>query len=425
MEARPSSRLVRVLWALAGATLVVLLLKSFVADAYRVKSSSMRPTIFGGPARPGEPAFDEWVLVRYGRGQVPERFDLVVLRAPEGGDPLVKRVVGLPSDGSLQIRGGDLYIDGRLLPPDAARPALIPVFDDRTLPVADSFEFHRGREGEPSPWREEAGAWWVDARSLAADDGAGRMHYHHDLDDGYLDQNGQRVDGWREVNDGALELEFRFEAAGADAGLRFYLVEEGDTFEVELEDLAAATSRVRLTRRNPRNLAPPRAPDENGQLPPLAGRIEPEVLAEAPVNLDPDRWYRLTFSNVDDTLRLEIPGADLRLSCTYDGNEPLPGRTPSGSKSLGPRVGFGAGGTRAGFRHIRVLRDIYYIASGDFGVERPIDLGPGDLFVLGDNSAPSTDSRVFGPLTLDHVLGTPVAVVWPRLRRLEPTAPTP
>ena len=72
------------LWSAAALVALLLLLKTFVADVYRVDSGSMRPTLFGGRVRPNEPEDAEHVLVRYDRDFVPQRFDLVVIRAKDG-----------------------------------------------------------------------------------------------------------------------------------------------------------------------------------------------------------------------------------------------------------------------------------------------------------------------------------------------------
>jgi signal peptidase I len=43
----------------------------------------------------------------------------------------------------------------------------------------------------------------------------------------------------------------------------------------------------------------------------------------------------------------------------------------------------------------------------------PVRLGSKELFVLGDNRAHSTDSRLFGPIGIDRVVGRAVMVFWP------------
>ncbi|MCZ6598096.1 MAG: signal peptidase I, partial [Planctomycetota bacterium] len=180
------SAVVRTLWGLAGALLVVLLVKSFFADVYRVDSGSMRPTIFGGRDPRGGDPLDEHVVVRYGGAEDPERFDLVVIARPGSDAPMVKRVAGVPGE-RVQITDGDLMIDGARLPPEALRPAPIAVFDDRWLDVADYFFFASGPDG---PWKREEDSetaeteWLLDATGIAPMKDAGLMLFHKDLRDG-------------------------------------------------------------------------------------------------------------------------------------------------------------------------------------------------------------------------------------------------
>ena len=46
----------------------------------------------------------------------------------------------------------------------------------------------------------------------------------------------------------------------------------------------------------------------------------------------------------------------------------------------------------------------------DFG---PVKVGENSVFVLGDNRSNSTDSRIIGPVRLDHVVGRAEFVYWP------------
>ena len=46
----------------------------------------------------------------------------------------------------------------------------------------------------------------------------------------------------------------------------------------------------------------------------------------------------------------------------------------------------------------------------------PLALDLDEVFLLGDSSAESRDSRFFGPVRLSSLVGRPVAVVWPRSR---------
>lgn len=380
-------RLVTALWTLTALAFLVLLVKSFVADVYRVDSGSMRPTIFGGRARPDDPREEaERVLVRYEHGVTPARFDLVVSRSQHDDVPLVKRVAGLPYETFL-IQDGDLLIDGKRLEPGAPRPAPILVHDDRFADPEDEFE--RRRDGSV---RREADAWVVEASSEAP---GNRVTYHRPLRDDYLDREGRRVAGVVDVNDAVLELEFKSEGGAPDQWLVFELVEAGDTFILELACVAPGNVGLRLKRLNTRL----------------------EILAEAALTVPCDEWLALSFANIDNRVSVRLPALHFKKVVEYASNEPRPGQT-SLTQHFGPRVAFGVQRGRARFRAVRILRDLYYTGAGSHGTSEPVLLGPNEYFLLGDNSAVSTDSRQIGPIPAERLFGRPVAVLWPHPRWL-------
>jgi signal peptidase I len=96
--------------------LVVLILRSFIAEPFRIPSASMMPTLLIG----------DFILVNkydYGirlpvlntlviRNKIPERGDIIVFRYPENpAIPYIKRVVGLPGD-HIAYYDKTLYING-------------------------------------------------------------------------------------------------------------------------------------------------------------------------------------------------------------------------------------------------------------------------------------------------------------------------
>lgn len=100
--------------------LIVLLLRSFVAEPFRIPSGSMMPTLLHG----------DFILVNkfsYGiRLPVwhkkildlgkPDRGDVAVFRFPKNpADDYIKRVIGLPGD-HIAYRDKQLYINGKLVP---------------------------------------------------------------------------------------------------------------------------------------------------------------------------------------------------------------------------------------------------------------------------------------------------------------------
>ena len=129
-------------WALTivAAIAIVLLVKAYVVNPYKIPSSSMEPTLHCARPKIGcEARFDDRVLANRFIYHLrdPHRGEIVVFDTPpaakvacgEGGT-FVKRVVGLPGETievRLNTRGkGIVYINGRRLNESYIQPARLP-----------------------------------------------------------------------------------------------------------------------------------------------------------------------------------------------------------------------------------------------------------------------------------------------------------
>jgi signal peptidase I len=113
---------------IAGAILIVLAIKAWVVNPYRIPSSSMEPTLHcARPAQGCEARFSDRVLANrfIYHFTDPKRGDIVVFKTPPearikcgAGGTFVKRIIGLPGD-RLEVRllkgQGYVYINGRKL----------------------------------------------------------------------------------------------------------------------------------------------------------------------------------------------------------------------------------------------------------------------------------------------------------------------
>ncbi|MFC0081757.1 signal peptidase I [Aciditerrimonas ferrireducens] len=113
-RARPRRKgrwLVEWLVVVAVAVVVAVVVRAFVFETYYIPSDSMEPTLMPG---------DRIVVDKLAFDFHPiERGDIVVFRRPatwpKEYPDLVKRVIGLPGE-TISARGGNVYIDGHLLP---------------------------------------------------------------------------------------------------------------------------------------------------------------------------------------------------------------------------------------------------------------------------------------------------------------------
>jgi signal peptidase I len=116
---------------IAGAILIVLAIKAWVVNPYRIPSSSMEPTLHC--ARPGSlctARFSDRVLANrfIFRFRDPHRGEIIVFNVPDkakeacgAGGVFVKRIVGLPGE-VWQEKEGYVYIDGKKLSEPYIKP---------------------------------------------------------------------------------------------------------------------------------------------------------------------------------------------------------------------------------------------------------------------------------------------------------------
>jgi signal peptidase I len=125
-EGLPHAARVAIDWivTLAGAIAVVLLLKAYVVNPYRIPSSSMEPTLHcARPASGCEATRSDRVLANrlVYHLREPRRGDVVVFQTPPealrdcgASGTFVKRLIGLPGE-TVSERDGSIFIDGRRL----------------------------------------------------------------------------------------------------------------------------------------------------------------------------------------------------------------------------------------------------------------------------------------------------------------------
>ena len=117
---------------IVGAIAIVLVIKAYVVNPYRIPSSSMEPTLHcardGGTgclARFSDRVLANRLIYHF---RDPKRGEIVVFKVPDvakercgAGGVFVKRIIGLPGD-LLQEKHGYVYINGKKLNEPYIRP---------------------------------------------------------------------------------------------------------------------------------------------------------------------------------------------------------------------------------------------------------------------------------------------------------------
>jgi signal peptidase I len=324
----------------------------------------------------------------------PRRWEMIVFRCPdpdpkEFGKPYVKRLVGLPGE-SITVADGDVYVNGEIARKGLAelRETVVPVFDMAFAPnpggwgvrwlvepVGSDPRLPAAAPNGPAP--ADGAVIQGNALVLDASDtpqtmtGATYRHWHLDEREeqpvrawSAYDGTPRRRDRLPAAHDFVLtcEVEVTAAAGGGEACFAVRLMDGSDAVTAEITAGPRDTGRAQLTR------------EKHGGIGSTRG-----------VSLKPGRTYRLEFAFVDRRVllaldgRLVLPAADL---------EPAENR-----REVKRPLQLGARGCRVVLRDLKLWRDVHYTQYGEHGVRHAVWLGPGEYFVLGDNSGNSQDSR--------------------------------
>ena len=372
----------RVLFRLAVyAAVIFALVRVFIfhdVEAFRVSSSSMEPTLVGGED------YGDNILVNrlsYTLGN-PERWDVAVFQFPPGrkgyedekGKIYVKRIAGMPGE-TLYIQSGDLYVERGpdekpeiLKKPDSLQKRLwLTVYEMARLtgPVSDYWD--TGTRF----WSEKDGGLEFDGSDVKSD-----TRFLHTV----LDKASHTV------GDLYIGLDVRVEEG--TGGISIFLQEDDyTTFELRL-----------ASEGTPAHIWMPVVQ--------ISGINS--IVTGLP-RLEPGTTHHIEISNVDDTVTFKFDDKVIHTS-DYTENHPY--------LFAEPEIKISAKGVRTRIENITIKRDIYY--TGDApdgryadGPHNAIHIPEDSYFMLGDNSALSADSRVWGCVPRENLIGRAFLIFHP------------
>ena len=368
-----TKRLSRTLWILALLGIALVAVRTFVLDIYRVSSSSMEPWLRKG----------EWVAVLYGRS-LPERGQPIVFEST--GEVLVKRAIGLGGSAGEKLSvdlAGDVWVEGERVAIGALTEESVVLFDQRFQDPSTWFD---GLEQASAGW-ELGPAGLIELKS-PPQEGPAHLGLARILRGGYLDATHTYVEGSRPTHDLKFVCEVQF--SSLVGSLELGITEQADTFRLRLSSAERGQVQLQLIR-------------QKGQ--------EDEVLDSLAVGLDHNRWHLLSIENRDNQVTGQV--GEHTLQATYKRNSFHPSDELEEGHTYAQRAFVRSTAAGLKLRDLYLSRDLEYLALGALAGGAGVYVEPGRVFVLGDNTGDSMDSRTLGSIEASTIIGRPAWVVWP------------
>ena len=345
---------------------------------------------------------DRLLVEKLGR---PKRWDLIVFKYPK--DPsvnYVKRLVGLPGE-KLDLVGGDVFInDSRLQKaPGVARDMWLLMHDTDYTPAKTTPDRPQWRTVAPeSSWRNSSGKWRFEGSDVDAE--ADPLIFSGQITD-RLAYNGHVAWGGPPREEpatltGDVKVELHLDEFRGQGSLAF----RWQFCDREVIARISSDGEVRIS-------GPGTTGDDDeatGQL--SAGLSQVRCLAFA---LRDGQAYLL--ENDEAVATLPVGPQDVETA-----------KTVAGRPSEPCRVALLAAECELGLSRIVIHKDVYYqtlgamMPGGGLGpegvVELPLQLGPQEHFTMGDNSTRAKDSRFWGTVSTEAIIGVARWIYWPPSR---------
>ncbi len=343
-----------------GLALGALLLFAWTVQPVRVVGESMEPSLVEG----------DWLLVAR---SAPDPQDVVVFVEPGSGKLAVKRVAAVPGE-RVQVRDGSVMVDGA--PRSRALSGvedLVPMIDAGGEELAEALVL------DGTPFQREDRSWMLPAGAEA------HAFLRRAPREDYL-RRGDYING--ELPATGLGVEVGFRLLTSEARLELVLRKGGTTFIAALDDRGR---RVRILRKDP-------------------GESAVQLLS---VNLEQPRLGGdAFFAFADGGLSLILDGEMVVDALPYAPSKPLNLSELPIEFARFEQAGVGGRGPLQILR-LRVGRAVLYGSTGTYGVAEEFQLADNQYFLLGDNPGQSRDSRHYGAVARDRILGVVSWRAWP------------
>jgi signal peptidase I len=342
----------------------------------------------------------------------PQRWDLIVFKYPEQPSTnFIKRLVGLPGE-TLEIVAGDIFIDGRRLrkPPGTADDMWLLAHDSGYIAKQALPEGPRWQAKESSShWHQTGGKWVFTGTEVEGD----ALWFSGRLTD-ELAYNGQQTN-WGPPNApppplvGDVRVEFctdGFSGEGGSLAFRWEFAEEQVTATISTSGMVEIVSS-----------APPARAVQGQGTQKTSGDLPGDMNEKQRLAFCFRDGWAYAMQNGTVVASLLVGPEDAQTAK----DRPQPDAKPC-------RVEIVASRCLVTLSRIQLWKDVHYrsleevtggldYAGPQWGsTGHPVVLGTDDHFTLGDNSARSKDSRFWGTVGSDQIIGVARWIYWPPAR---------